>query len=76
MVKMFLLGFSLLLVAVFLMGIRVFFTRHGSFPNIHIGNSRAMRERGIHCATSQDAQQNRKESPVEKIVQSKKNKSY
>lgn len=40
--------------AVLFLGIRVFFVKGGRFPNIHIGGSKAMRERGVSCATSQD----------------------
>lgn len=41
-------------VAVLFLGVRVFFVKGGRFPNIHIGGSKAMRDRGISCATSQD----------------------
>lgn len=44
----------LLLIAVVLLGIRVFFVKDGKFPNTHIGSNKAMREKGIACATSQD----------------------
>jgi len=37
-----------------LLGLRIFFVKGGKFPNIHIGGSKAMRDRGIACATSQD----------------------
>lgn len=41
-------------VAVLFLGVRVFFVKGGRFPNIHIGGSKGMRDRGISCATSQD----------------------
>ena len=44
----------LLIIAVLLLGLRVFFVKKGKFPNTHIGSSKAMRDRGIGCATSQD----------------------
>lgn len=44
----------LLLTAVLLMAFRPLFTKNGKFPNIHIGGNKAMRDRGITCATSQD----------------------
>lgn len=44
----------IVLVAILLLGVRVFFTKNGKFPNTHIGSSRAMRSRGIACAASQD----------------------
>lgn len=40
--------------AILLLGIKVFFTQKGTFPNSHVGESRALREKGISCATSQD----------------------
>lgn len=40
--------------AVLFLGIRVFFVKGGRFPNVHIGGSKAMRDRGVSCATSQD----------------------
>lgn len=46
--------FVIVLLAVLLLGIRVFFTKRGKFPNIHIGQNKAMRKKGIGCVTSQD----------------------
>ena len=51
-----------------LMGIKVFFTKKGEFPNTHIGGSKAMRDRGISCATSQDREASNRESLIEKII--------
>ncbi len=70
--KILIFGFALLLIAVLLMGVRVFFTKKGEFPNTHIGASKAMQDRGIHCATSQDREWSRKESPVEQLLKSDK----
>lgn len=70
--KIVIFGFALLLIAVLLMGVRVFFTKKGEFPNTHIGASKAMQDRGIHCATSQDREWSRKESPVEQLFKSDK----
>lgn len=42
-------------VAVFLLGFKVFLSKEGKFPNIHIGGSKALKDRGVSCATSQDA---------------------
>lgn len=47
-------------VSVFLLGFKIFLFKDGKFPNIHIGRSKAMRERGIHCATTQDAEAQKK----------------
>ena len=50
------LGVSLviLLVAVLAMAFRPLFIKGGRFPNIHIGGNKALKDRGITCATSQD----------------------
>ena len=49
------LGVSLviLLIAVLVMAFRPLFLKK-RFPNIHIGGNKALKERGITCATSQD----------------------
>ena len=44
----------LLLIAVLLLGFRIFFVKDGKFPNIHIGGIKALRDKGINCATTQD----------------------
>ena len=44
-------------IAMLLLCVKVIFRKNGRFSSIHIGDSRAMRERGIHCATSQDREQ-------------------
>lgn len=49
------LGVSLviLLIAVMAMAFRPLFLKK-KFPNIHIGGNKALKDRGITCATSQD----------------------
>lgn len=49
-----------LIVAVFAMAFRPLFTKNGRFPNIHIGGSKAMRDRGISCAATQDREARKK----------------
>ena len=43
----------ILLIAVLAMAFRPLFLNK-RFPNIHIGGNKALKERGISCATSQD----------------------
>ena len=51
----------LLLAAAFiLLSVRVILKRNGRFSGQHISQSKTMRERGIHCATSQDREARRK----------------
>ena len=71
MIKTLLLGIAILFIAIMLMGIKVFFTKKGEFPNTHIGGSRAMRDRGISCATSQDREASNRENLIEKIIKEK-----
>ena len=66
------MGSALLFIVILLMGMRVFFTKNGRFPSLHISDSEPLQERGIHCATSQDTEMNRKESPVVKILKTDK----
>lgn len=44
----------LVLISVLLLGIRIFFTKDGQFPNTHIGGNVHLKKKGIKCATSQD----------------------
>ena len=57
-------------IGVFLMGMRVFFTKNGSFPNTHISGSQAMKDRGISCATSQERDIHKHVSPVLEMLKS------
>jgi len=60
----------LLIIAILLLGIRVFFTKSGKFPNTHVGKNEAMRKKGIGCVSSQDreAQQNTKRLKTSDII--------
>lgn len=71
MITTLLIGIILLFIAVLLMGVRVFFSKKGEFPNTHIGGSKAMKDRGISCATSQDREAMRRESPIQKLLTEK-----
>lgn len=59
-----------LAIAILLMGIRVFFTKKGSFPNTHISNSKPMQDRGISCASSQERHAREHVSPVMEMLKS------
>jgi hypothetical protein len=54
MLEAFVVSAVLLFIGILLFGIRVFFIRGGVFPNIHIGGNKALKDKGIGCATSQD----------------------
>ncbi len=72
MIKMLIFGIVILFIAIMLMGMRIFFTKKGEFPNTHIGASQAMKDRKISCATSQERESYRRESPIEKMLKSEK----
>lgn len=74
MIQTILIGILLLFVAVLLMGVKVFFTKDGEFPNTHIGASKAMQDRNIFCASDQDTQMRAKVNPVELILKSEHKK--
>ncbi len=61
MLAVIVISIVLLVLAVLLLGVRVFFVKNGKFPNIHIGASQAMKERGIACATTQDREMQKNE---------------
>ena len=47
---------TLLIVAIclVLLGVKVFFTKSGRFPNGHVSGNKALRDKGINCVQSQD----------------------
>ena len=45
-----LLTVAFVAVAVALLGVRIFFTKDGKFPNTHIHDNEEMKKRGITCA--------------------------
>lgn len=48
-----LLVIALVAIALLLLGIRVFFVKGGKFPNSHIQGNKALKNKGIRCATSE-----------------------
>lgn len=49
-----LVSIALVGVAVLLLGVKVFFVKGGKFPDTHVHNNKAMRDRGITCARDFD----------------------
>jgi len=47
---------TLLIVAICiaLLGMRIFFVKGGKFPNTHVSGNKALRDKGVGCAQSQD----------------------
>lgn len=50
---------GLVALAMVLLCIRVLLKKNGKFSSQHIAENKKMRERGIHCATSQDREARR-----------------
>lgn len=59
MLKLALFTLGIVALSVALLCIRMLLLRGGTFHSQHIGASRAMRERGIHCVQSMDAMERR-----------------
>lgn len=53
---------AILAVAVAVLGlcVRIIMKKHGRFSSQHIGGSKAMRQRGIHCVNTQDYEERHK----------------
>lgn len=60
----FIISAILLIFGVLLLGFRIFFIKGGEFPNIHIGGSTALKNKGVHCATTQDRDAQKKVKPL------------
>lgn len=58
--------FSVLIIAIaaILLGVKVIFRKGGSFSSMHIHDSQAMRDRGIHCVIDQDREMRAKRPAV------------
>ena len=53
---------SLLIVAIslILLGVKVFFTKGGKFPNGHVSGNKTLRQKGIGCVQAQDREAQKK----------------
>ncbi len=54
MIKVLLLTLVIVAFAVLLLGVKIFFTKDGKFPNTHVSGNKALRERKIYCVQTQD----------------------
>lgn len=59
--KEILIVIALVGVAFVLLCVRIILKKNGRFSSQHISENKCMRERGIHCATSQDYEARRAE---------------
>ena len=58
-----LMAVGAVMVAVLLLSVGVIFRKDKQFRSQHISENKRMRERGIHCAVSQDREARRKRLP-------------
>ena len=60
----------IVLAAVFLLSFKIWLFKDGQFPNIHIGGGKALRDQGVSCATTQDAeaQKTKNKFDVSKLI--------
>jgi hypothetical protein len=68
MLEAFIISAVLLVAGILLMGYRIFFIKGGSFPNIHIGGNKALKEKGIACATTQDREAQKNKNKAAQMV--------
>lgn len=54
MMETVLLSVLIIAIAVMLLSVKVLFKKNGRFESQHIHDSKAMRDRGIHCVIDQD----------------------
>ena len=67
MIETLLLRVLIIAIAAILLGVKVIFRKNGTFSSMHIHDSEAMRERGIHCVIDQDREQRGKKQAVREM---------
>lgn len=72
MFKVIIIAAILLFIAILGMGVRIFFTKKGTFPNTHIGGNKYLSEKGIHCASTQDWEMRTRVNPMDEVLKSDK----
>lgn len=65
LIKLFIIVLILVGLSLIALSIGILLRRGGRFPEIHIGRNRHMKDRGIHCANTTDANERRDYKPVE-----------
>ena len=64
MVETILITLLIVAISLVLLGVKVFFTKGGKFPNGHVSGNKALRKKGIGCAQSQDREAQKKPKPL------------
>lgn len=67
MFKVLLIVIIIVGISVLLLGIKVFFTKNGKFPNTHIGGNKALSKKGITCAKTDDKLAQQKQGLFDRV---------
>ena len=62
-----LLTVIILVICVVLLAVKVIFKKGGRFPNTHVGGNRALSNKGIHCAKTQDREQKKQKNLYDRV---------
>lgn len=68
MLAAFIISAIILFFGILFMGYRIFFSKEGSFPNIHIGGNPGLKKQGIACATTQDREAQKRKNIANQMV--------
>ena len=56
-----LISVGFLLISFVFLAIKVLFVKNGTFPKTHVSQSKALREKGVHCVQTQDFEERHKQ---------------
>lgn len=68
MLAAFIISAIILFFGILFMGYRIFFSKEGSFPNIHIGGNPGLKKQGVACATTQDREAQKRKNIANQMV--------
>ena len=61
-----LISVGILLISFVFLAIKILFVKNGTFPKTHVSQSKAMRDKGIHCVQSQDFEERHRQGLYDK----------
>lgn len=71
MVKTLLISVLIIAIGMLFLGIKVLLKPKGEFTSMHIHDSEAMKQRGIHCVMDQDREDRERSERVTKKIRNK-----
>lgn len=71
MVKTLLISVLIIAIGMLFLGIKVLLKPKGEFSSMHIHDSEAMKQRGIHCVMDQDREDRERSERVAKKIRNK-----